>query len=228
VDQDEIIRRFFLEGNPNPERQGCPGPDVLRAIAEDTLPANDPARLHLSACSPCFRQYYEFRRERAKRIKRCSFALLASAGIVVSGIGIGMYRRPPHEPNVRYGQPASRSALRAVAFVSYDANSALSGDRGTDQPRVMQPIELVRTLSLHLSITLPVGMDGGTYETQLRYGSDSAPVYSSTGNAVMNPTSRNNVLSIILPTDQLPSGRYRFYFRRTGAVQWWPVAADLR
>ena len=57
VSNDPIIRQFFLETNPNPSRLGCPGTPVLKAMAAGTLPATDPARLHLSACSPCFAEF---------------------------------------------------------------------------------------------------------------------------------------------------------------------------
>ena len=53
----DIIRDFFLQENPNPERIGCPPGETLRAAAEKRLPVNDPARLHLGRCSECFAEY---------------------------------------------------------------------------------------------------------------------------------------------------------------------------
>lgn len=55
------IRQFFLEENPNPERVGCPPEKTLQAAAENRLPVNDPARLHLANCSECFAEYRGYR-----------------------------------------------------------------------------------------------------------------------------------------------------------------------
>ncbi len=44
----DIVRQFFLEENPNPERVGCPPEETLKAAAENRLPVSDPARLHMA------------------------------------------------------------------------------------------------------------------------------------------------------------------------------------
>ena len=57
----DLMKDFFLEANPNPERIGCPEERILRALAEDRLPASHPARLHLASCSECFAEFRGFR-----------------------------------------------------------------------------------------------------------------------------------------------------------------------
>ena len=59
----ELIKDFLRESFPNPERKGCPGEDVLQALAEDRISPNEPALLHVGSCSECYREYLHLRRE---------------------------------------------------------------------------------------------------------------------------------------------------------------------
>jgi hypothetical protein len=60
----DFISDFFLEAHPNPDRVGCPDGLTLKALAEDRLPVNHPARLHLAKCSECFAKYRGYRADR--------------------------------------------------------------------------------------------------------------------------------------------------------------------
>ncbi len=59
----DLIREYFLEAHPNPERIGCPDEETLKALAEDRLPPEHPARLHLASCSECVAEYLGYRDE---------------------------------------------------------------------------------------------------------------------------------------------------------------------
>jgi hypothetical protein len=52
---------FLLEAFPNPERKGCPDESTLKALAENRLPLEDPAGLHLASCSECYGEYRHYR-----------------------------------------------------------------------------------------------------------------------------------------------------------------------
>jgi hypothetical protein len=54
----EVVMTQF----PNPDRKGCPGAAVLRAIATKRISMGDPAITHVGACSPCFRELTAMRR----------------------------------------------------------------------------------------------------------------------------------------------------------------------
>ena len=54
--------RVVMTQFPNPERKGCPGATVLRAIATKRISMRDPAITHVGACSPCFRELTAMRR----------------------------------------------------------------------------------------------------------------------------------------------------------------------
>jgi hypothetical protein len=56
----DLIKEFFLEAFPNPERTDCPDEEVLRFLAEGRLPPGHSALLHIASCSECFREYRSF------------------------------------------------------------------------------------------------------------------------------------------------------------------------
>ena len=53
----DLIREFFLEAFPNPNREGCPDEDTLMALAAGRLPIDNPACLHVASCSECFAEF---------------------------------------------------------------------------------------------------------------------------------------------------------------------------
>ena len=65
----DLIKEFFLEAFPNPQRIDCPSEETLVALAEDRLPPGDPARLHIASCSECYAEYRGYCLELQKRIK---------------------------------------------------------------------------------------------------------------------------------------------------------------
>ena len=57
----DLMKDFLLETFPNPERKGCPDDKTIEALAEDRLPAEHPARLHVGSCSECYAEYRHYR-----------------------------------------------------------------------------------------------------------------------------------------------------------------------
>jgi hypothetical protein len=112
----DLMKDFFLEANPNPERIGCPEERTLRALAEDRLPAADPARLHLASCSECFAEFRGFRgdweRSRKARRRIIGWAVAASL-IVASGIGTWEYQ---------HSRAAQIAAVQMAAAKPVNAN----------------------------------------------------------------------------------------------------------
>lgn len=69
----ELLRQTFLEDHPNPERRDCPGSDILKATASGkiTLEEAVPWIHHFASCSPCTREFREFRKDhRRERLLR--------------------------------------------------------------------------------------------------------------------------------------------------------------
>src|SRR5207245_9885813 len=53
---ERAMARVVMTQFPNPERKGCPGATVLRAIAGKRISMRDPSIEHVGICSPCFRE----------------------------------------------------------------------------------------------------------------------------------------------------------------------------
>jgi len=65
------LQSVFLTHFPNPERQGCPGVEILQSIARKQLSIQHPAGDHVGSCSPCFKELCDIRR--SLRRKRTPF-----------------------------------------------------------------------------------------------------------------------------------------------------------
>ena len=98
----DLIKDFFLESNPNPERIGCPEERTLRALAEDRLSASHPARLHLASCSKCFAEFRGYRGdwEHSRKVRRRIIGWAVAASLILaSGVGVWEYE---HQRVERY------------------------------------------------------------------------------------------------------------------------------
>jgi hypothetical protein len=105
---DNPIEEILLTGFPNPERKGCPSPEVIEALGNRKLDRDHPAWQHIWSCSPCFKDFKTIRdarlarvaaAERSKRTRRnfvaaaVASACAAAAGyFVVSGVRSGPSR----------------------------------------------------------------------------------------------------------------------------------------
>jgi hypothetical protein len=151
-----VIREFFLRGNPNPTREGCPGHAVLQAIAENTLPLNDPARLHLASCSPCFQEFrvlkehYELRTAGSRvRQQRIIAVLAIAAGLVVAVLWLGG------------GSPFSPFQTKEVALAERTINL---WDRGTVRGEEQGDMNVTLPKSrIKLHVILPRLSESGRY-----------------------------------------------------------------
>jgi hypothetical protein len=214
------LEQVFLHGNPNPDRIGCPDQETLQALARRELPLTHEALIHVAKCSECFRDVKAYQARYRRRKRRALYACAAAAVLVLCVSGSVVWL-------VREHREHAASAALAVAFISYDASQAF-GTRGEEAPQATKPIELVRARSVHLSITLPLRLHPGDYDTRLCHINNPNPVCFSTGRAAVNETSHRSILETTLRTDQLPSGEYVFFFQRSGDIEWGPLPARLK
>src|SRR6516225_8801374 len=63
----EVLQKAILRDYPNPERHGCPGSEVLKQLAARRRPILDADWEHVTHCSPCYREFLEFRAETLER-----------------------------------------------------------------------------------------------------------------------------------------------------------------
>ena len=58
---------LFGRAHPNPTREGCPPPELLKKLARRELPIDDPAYDHFAKCSPCYQELRVVQQERAQK-----------------------------------------------------------------------------------------------------------------------------------------------------------------
>src|SRR4051794_14631310 len=99
----------FLHAYPNPERKGCPGNTVLKGLASKQLPIGHPARMHITQCSPCFREFREFEAQHRRSARVRSYTTIAALFFIVFGL-FWAYRHFQPGPDTRLVAERSRQA----------------------------------------------------------------------------------------------------------------------
>ena len=157
-------RQFFLEANPNPERQGCPDEKTLKDIAENRLPADHPARLHLASCSPCFAEFRSFKAQfesgQTSWRRILAWGIAACLLVAVSLFGVkSLFKKS--EPNVvKRGTQTDPGQLVATERTIDLFNHGTT--RGSGDPSPLEAVSLPSTL-VHLHLILPRFSDPGRY-----------------------------------------------------------------
>ena len=80
---------------PNPERVGCPDSSVLRdlALRKLRLAEVEPWLPHLSACSPCFQEFSNLRKQ-ALHGRRRSYAIVSIAAVLLFTLAGWLWTKP--------------------------------------------------------------------------------------------------------------------------------------
>jgi hypothetical protein len=158
------IRKFFLEANPNPRREGCPDEKTLKDIAENRLPADHPARLHLASCSPCFAEFRSFKAEadaaRASRLRILAWGLAACLVIALGVYGSRTLLRRQTPQAAGSGTQKEAGQLAAVDRTIDLYNHGTP--RGESEPSPLEAVSLPSAF-VHLRLILPRFSDPGNY-----------------------------------------------------------------
>ena len=164
----KALSRTFLNGFPNPDRDGCPGSDILMAIASGklTLEEAEPWIHHLSSCSPCTGEFAHLRKAfQRRRVQR--FAAIAAAILLVVSALTWVFLRRSFEP-VRF----------ELASLDLTGRGAI---RGPEENPHNPPLQLSNG-HLDLTVYLPLGSEPGTYDIQVVREPDE-PLWSAQGEA---------------------------------------------
>jgi hypothetical protein len=164
-------RSVFAEQFPNPERIGCPSPDVLRAMASrrPTSDGNPYPVEHLTMCSPCFREYSSYRR-RVQMMNGARFALIAATMVLAIGAALWLLLGRFGFPSTgRHQEIAQITSLPPFRPVTLDLRP-LSLPRGEGRPQTGQPTLTIPRDRVRITFLLPVGSDDGPYEVQVLAG----------------------------------------------------------
>jgi hypothetical protein len=182
------MKDFLRESFPNPERKGCPDEDTLQALAEDRLPLDHPALLHVGSCSECYAEYLHIRQDfeealagnlspgndvgpvavpaekPAKGASRIRLRILAAAAALIVLVGGEALYLAHSRQNPSRSGPLAKSETPVT--MSVDLYSAVTtrglGDEATAIQRISLPAAVVQ-----LTVTLPRFSQAGKYEVQV-------------------------------------------------------------
>ena len=202
IGDDNPIEAILLTAFPNPERIGCPDSEFIKKMAEQKVPADDPAWSHLWNCSPCFRDFKVLRDARVARVDRefnrkrtRRYMLTGVAAVILSSaltyLGVVEFRWRP----------------RQVVPITVDLRNA-SATRGSASPvaRLPQRLDEVHLL-------LPSGSSPGAYAIAIL---ESATDNSAVALTSAKTTQSGNTLTIVATVDlaNVRTGQYFLGIRR--------------
>jgi hypothetical protein len=212
---ESVVRTQF----PNPRRNECPAPEVLRAIASKRIPMRDPAVDHVGQCSPCFSELTDLRRgiHRRNVLWKAGSAIAAIVvlAMLVSYIGFEKSSSgiagPPVPPRHERAMVDLRNASTARSVQPFGS--------GFNQP----PITIPRAI-LTLAIQLPTGSEAGAYEVQIRKPNQSANAAGKGGASIEDGITK---LTLEIDTHAIPVGEYEFAWRMADS-DWRSYAVLIR
>lgn len=219
----DVFRESFQHDFPNPKRIGCPGSQVLRALAwRRKLNKPDTVITHIANCSPCFQEHRVFLQEYKSRQKLyrlvAAAVLIVGAGVWLSWGFIGNRGTGVPEPPaiVKTPPPASpaspapdgTSGQVQVALLDLQHRSVPRGGGGTDTKDLVLPRR-----PLKLSVHLPIGSQEGEYELQIRDQQKHAVVSAKATARILNYI---NTLTVSVDTRQVSAGKYQLAIRQAG------------
>jgi len=227
----DLMKDFLLETFPNPERKGCPDDKTLEALAEDRLPAEHPARLHVGSCSECYAEYRHYRLDweeskpasspratdaisgpvevtpsnlaRVTTTSRLRAVPLAVAAslIVMCGGGYVAYRHS-HPVGVPNVQVVSAQPVRAAVDLFNAPTLRGVDDDAAPLQEVSLPAAMVR-----LSITLPRFSESGGYKVMVSKDRAGSQIVAS-GAGVASESEGKVTLDVALDLRAAKAGAY--------------------
>jgi len=199
----EILRQGLATEFPNPERIGCPGSSLLKGIAQGrvSLTEAEPWLDHLGSCSPCFREFKEFRTQSTMQRRRV-LTLVATAAVLLFAVGGWLWVRARH--------PVQTTE---TAVLDLRERSVARGQNPSDTGQA--PLEIPRTAK-HLVLELPIGSKEGPYDVGL---------ITATGDELLRATGtaelRDHVNRLLVDVDLsgIRSGNYSLGIRESN-LEW--------
>ena len=202
---------LFGRAHPNPTREGCPPPELLRRLARRELPIGDPAYDHFAKCSPCYKELRTLQQIDAAKLaavaKRRQMMIAAAAVLAVAIAGSWFaLRRTDHADRV--AQPNTPAASQTARLDLRPLSVTRSEDRKPEAP----PLELPRG-RVNATILLPVGASPGAYEVRI-LDRDLRARATAKGSAEI----RNFITTLEAAIDvtALEPGEYQLTLRREG------------
>lgn len=197
-------RSVFSNSFPNPNREGCPKPEVIEAIARGK---GDPTQqrdffVHMSRCSPCFNDFARFRKA-AQRERRLKAVGIAAIIVIIFFASWFVVKSRHHTVGTN------------IAVVLDLRNRLVLRGAPEAGERAQQPLMLLRGID-NVSLYLPSGSRTGSYDVAV-FQEPGAPLISVVGTATTE--GGLTVLKAKLDVSKLNSGHYLLGVRPPG-VEW--------
>jgi hypothetical protein len=203
---------LFGRAHPNPAREGCPPPELLRRLARRELPIGDPAYDHFAKCSPCYKELRTLQQADAARLsaaRRRRTTLAAAAGVVVAIAGTWFMMRPTDRTA---SVPAAAPSTQTVAQSARLDLRPLAVTRSEDRKPDAAPLEVPRA-RVNATILLPTGAAPGVYEIRI-LDKDLTARATSKGSADIRDFV--TTLEAEIDASALEPGDYHLTLRREG------------
>jgi hypothetical protein len=223
----ELFSRSALNDYPNPERIGCPGGAFLRQLATNrkSIPITDARLDHVVHCSPCFREFSAFKDQALKASEKRQpqrflrlLTYAAAAGVLLIPT-VWLMRH--HEVFTPMGYDSARGRAMMMNF------AVASVDRGgTDDSSTPAAVQEYPREPLTLSIGLPRGSEGGSYQFELRRPVNGVVVVSGSGTATISKGL--TTFSLWLDLSKIPAGTYDARVRHLPLGAWQALTVQIR
>jgi hypothetical protein len=214
---DDEVDELFSGANPNPDRVGCPGQEVLAALARKRSTMDDPVYEHIQGCSPCYREFRAFQRASATAVGPSAASLGTrrwfvgvAAVLLLLAIGAVAWRAL---------SVLQRTPISVQAEFDLRPYGASRGDGGNG----VKPLVLRRGL-LSLTLILPTGAEPGRYDIQL-LDADLRSILNATAQAEIREY--RTELRTQLPLSDVAPGRYQLAIRY-GNERWRLFPAEVQ
>ncbi len=221
----DLIREYFLDAHPNPERIGCPDEKTLKDLAEDRLPLEHPARLHLASCSECVAEYLGYRDEwkqaQSQRVvldesfqrpapilikprqglPKWAVPIAASLLVLVGGVAL-----------FKVNSTHSHHPVEVASSAPLDANVDLfeaTTARGAGPEEDAAPLQEVTLPAavVHLHVTLPRFSQGGQYKIMVSTDRAGTEVVAK-GTGVAQESANKVMVNVTLDLRSAKPGAY--------------------
>jgi hypothetical protein len=222
------LEKSIRDQFPNPQRQGCPEPEVLESIAYRRLSLStaEPWLDHLGRCSPCFRNFEAIRARRTRSRRLAWTSAVAACFLVLTALVLKVSYQRHVSDRAHLAQPVSPTApgrppIRQpqVATLNFEQ---LSTTRGIERGSMPQHLPRAQT---SVSIYLPEDSKPGTYDIKLLVNpTDRQSLANMQGSA--QRVSGRTVLTISVDLSHFDPGTYVVAFRPAGG-KWLYSRVDI-
>ena len=205
---------------PNRERLGCPESTTVIAIAQGRLSSPETADVidHIATCSPCLLEYNQHRRRHRTRVIT-KMVLASAAGLMLIAV---LWRFGPEYVGRRQ-PPMTKEIVSTPLSATLDFRNRTVQRSESAEPYNRDVPHLTRVV-VNLAIKLPVGVEDGLYQVELRTRSNKA-VLASAGTAAWREGAET--LTTTLDCRSVAPGEYTLAIRKgTSAWRLYPVIFD--